>query len=62
MTRKRQLMTKRTEVADSPLDCVVHEDGDLRIFKSTPEQVARVLMLGGVKPHPETKRSKGTAD
>ena len=62
MTRKRRLMTKRTEVADSPPDYVVHKDGDLRIFKSTHEQVARVLMQGGAKPHSETKRPKGAAD
>lgn len=62
MMRKCRLMTKRTEVADSPLDYVVHKDGGLRIFKSRPEHVARVLMQGEAKPHPETKRSKGTAD
>ena len=35
---------------------IVHKDKDLRIPNTTPEQLAKVLLSGGAKPRPETKK------
>ena len=45
--------------ADEEADYIVHKDKDLRIPNTTPEQLAKVLLRGGAKPRPETKKKTG---
>ena len=44
--------------ADEP--AAHHREKDLRIPNTTPEQLAKVLLSGGAKPRPETKRREAS--